>query len=82
MGWYNIMLHDIVDLLLYIYCAQFLMISLFPSGWSAESYIPETFNCIVCQEVVYQHVTLTTTCSHNIRKVRYHSLEYCVCVAS
>ncbi|XP_064386281.1 E3 ubiquitin-protein ligase UHRF1-like [Halichondria panicea] len=30
------------------------------------SRIQETFNCIVCQEVVYQPVT--TTCSHNICK--------------
>ena len=32
-----------------------------------SSKIQETFNCIVCQEVVYQPVT--TSCGHNICKV-------------
>ena len=44
------------------------------------SRIQETFNCIVCQEVVYQPVT--TTCSYNICKVGNHWLEISLCLCS
>ncbi len=71
------LIQDGTGIVLYTACTQCygFFVSLSQAGLLSR--IQEIFNCIVCQEVVYQPVT--TTCSHNICKLgNQRSLMHCL----